>query len=208
MGLKPSPAVVRRIAAPLLRLLASTWRFEEIGAQHRLAALAGGATVALLWHETLLPLVWFHRRQGYGVVISRSRDGRYIAEFAESLGFHPLYGSSSRGAAPALRAAVRELQGGRPVAFTPDGPRGPRRELKPGGIAAAQQAGVPVLALYVEADRAWRLDSWDRLLLPRPWARVRVTYAAPFRVAPGPDGLRQGMEMAAAAMAELAGADR
>lgn len=208
MGLKLSPPTVRRIVAPLLRILASTWRVEEVHAEHRAAAEANGGAVAILWHEVLLPLVWHYRGRGYAAVISRSRDGRYIAEFAAALGFRPIYGSSSRGGGPALLGAVRELRAGRSVAFTPDGPRGPRRRFKPGAIAAAQQAGVPVIAIHVEADRAWRLDSWDRFLLPWPWARIRVLHAEPFMVAAGPEGLARGIEQGAAVLAELAGADR
>jgi hypothetical protein len=189
-------------------MLASTWRVEEIHPEHRAAAEAGGGAVAILWHEVLLPLVWHYRGLGYAAVISRSRDGRYIAEFAAALGFRPIHGSSSRGGGLALLGAVRELRDGRPVAFTPDGPRGPRRQMKPGAIAAAQQAAVPVIAIHVEADRAWRLDSWDRFLLPRPWARIRVLYAEPFLVDAGPEGLARGVERGAAALAELAGADR
>jgi hypothetical protein len=207
VALKLSPTTVRRVATPLLRLLASTWRFEEVHPERRVSALASGGTVAVFWHEVLLPLVWYHRGKGYAVVISRSRDGRYIAELAASLGFRPIYGSSSRGAAQALLSAVREVRDGTPVAFTPDGPRGPRRRMKPGAIAAAQRAGAPVLAVHVEADRAWRLDSWDRFMLPRPWSRIRVHYAEPFRVPPGPEGLEQGVEAAGQALAGLAGAD-
>ena len=208
MGLKLSPVAVRRVAAPLLRALASTWRFEDVNPANRAAAEASNGVVVILWHEVLLPLVWHHRGRGYAAVISRSRDGRYIGEFAEALGFRPLYGSSSRGGRTALLGAVRELQTGTPVAFTPDGPRGPRRRFKPGAIAAAQQARVPVIPIHVEANRAWRLDSWDRFLLPQPWARIRVLYAEPFLVEPGPDGLARGIEQATAALAELAGADR
>ena len=208
MGLRLSPVAVRRVAAPLLRLLATTWRSDEVTPERRAAAVAQGGVVAIFWHEVLLPLVWHFRGRGYGAVISRSRDGRYIAEFAESLGFRPVHGSSSRGGGAALLGAVRLLQAGRPVAFTPDGPRGPRRQMKPGGIAAAQQARVPVLVVHVQANRAWRLDSWDRFLLPQPWARVRVRYAEPFLVEPGPEGLARGIEQSAAALADLAGADR
>ena len=62
------------------------------------------------------------------------------------------------------------------MAFTPDGPRGPRRELKPGVVAAAQRGGGVIVPIHAEADRAWRLHSWDRFMIPKPLARVRITY--------------------------------
>ena len=97
--------------------------------------------VFLLWHEALLPLLWHHRNQAIMIVVSEAREGQYLADFAASLGYRPVRGSSTRGAARALLGAVRELQAGHSVAFTPDGPRGPRRELKPGVVAAAQRGG-------------------------------------------------------------------
>jgi lysophospholipid acyltransferase (LPLAT)-like uncharacterized protein len=80
------------------------------------------------------------------------------------------------------------------VAFTPDGPRGPRRELKQGVVAAAQRAAVRILPIHADADRAWRFASWDRFMLPKPFARVRVAYGEPFLVGPGTEGLARGLE--------------
>jgi lysophospholipid acyltransferase (LPLAT)-like uncharacterized protein len=159
--------------------------------------------VFLLWHEVLLPLLWHHRRQDIAIVVSENRDGQYLADFALALGYRAVRGSSSRGAARALLGAVRELQAGRAVAFTPDGPRGPRRELKVGVVAAAQRGGGVIVPIHARADRAWRLDSWDRFLIPQPGALVTVVYGRPFEVEPGEGGLANGMRESGVRLAEI-----
>ena len=162
--------------------------------------------VFLLWHEALLPLLWQHREQGVAIVVSEAREGQYLTDLALSLGYRAVRGSSTRGATRALLGAVRELREGRSIAFTPDGPRGPRRQLKPGVVAAAQRGGGVVVPIHAEADRAWRLHSWDRFLIPKPGARVTVTYGRPFEVEPGDTGLAAGQEAAIARLGEIAGA--
>jgi lysophospholipid acyltransferase (LPLAT)-like uncharacterized protein len=188
-----------------MRLIAASWR---IGTQHeerwRPLYEARRPIVYLLWHEVLLPLLWHHRRQGVVIVVSENRDGQYLSDFARVLGYRSVRGSSSRGAARALLGAVRELQSGGSVAFTPDGPRGPRRELKPGVVAAAQRGGGVIVPVHARADRAWRLDSWDRFLIPKPGARVTVTYGRPFEVSSGEAGLAMGLAEAGVRLAEIA----
>lgn len=206
MRLKLPPAAARVVAGPALRMLAATWRTRTVGEERwRPLYEARRPHVFLLWHEVLLPLLWQHRRQSIAIVVSEARDGQYLADFAASLGYRAVRGSSTRGGARALLGAVRELQSGYAVAFTPDGPRGPRRELKPGVVAAAQRGGGIVVPLHAEADRAWRLDSWDRLMIPKPGARVRIVYGRPFEVAPGDAGLAAGLVDAEARLRELAG---
>ena len=161
--------------------------------------------VFLLWHEALLPLLWQHRHQAITIVVSEARDGQYLADFASTLGYGAVRGSSTRGAARALLGAVRELQAGRAVAFTPDGPQGPRREVKPGVVAAAQRAAATVVPLHAEANRAWRLNSWDRFLIPKVAARVRIRYGRPFEVAAGEAGFAQGVTDAVERLGEIAG---
>lgn len=165
---------------------------------------AGRAHAFLLWHEVLLPLLWQHRGQGIAIVVSEAREGQYLADFAGSLGYRTVRGSSTRGGARALLGAVRELQAGRAVAFTPDGPRGPRRKLKPGVVAAAQRGGGVIVPIHAEADRAWRLRSWDRFVIPKPAARVVITYGRPFQVAPGEKGLEEGLAEATSRLEEIA----
>jgi hypothetical protein len=203
--LKVPPAAARAVAAPAMRLLASSWRIRtEHEERWRPLYEARRPHVFLLWHEVLLPLLWHHRRQDIAIVVSENRDGQYLADFALALGYRAVRGSSSRGAARALLGAVRELQSGRAVAFTPDGPRGPRRELKPGVVAAAQRGGGVIVPIHARADRAWRLDSWDRFLIPKPAARITVTYGRPFEVEPGDGALAKGLTEAGVRLAEIA----
>jgi lysophospholipid acyltransferase (LPLAT)-like uncharacterized protein len=204
--LKISPEVARWLLAPVLRSLAATWRIDLLHEDRwRRIYNARQPHLFLLWHEALLPLLWRHRKQGIAIVVSEAREGKYLSDFATSLGYRSLHGSSTRGGARALLGAVRELQAGHAVAFTPDGPRGPRRELKPGVIAAAQRGGGVVVPLHAESDRAWRLHSWDRLMIPKPFARVVITYGEPFEVGPGEEGFAAGLERAAAGLAEVSG---
>jgi lysophospholipid acyltransferase (LPLAT)-like uncharacterized protein len=205
--LRVPPALARPVAGPMLRLLAASWRVETVNEERwRPLYQARRPHVFLLWHEVLLPLLWQHRRQSIAIVVSEARDGQYLADFAATLGYRAVRGSSTRGAARALLGAVRELEAGYSVAFTPDGPRGPRRELKPGVVAAAQRGRGVVVPLHAEADRAWRLGSWDRFMVPRPGARVRIRYGRPFEVGPGEDGLAAGLAEAEARLGEIAGA--
>jgi lysophospholipid acyltransferase (LPLAT)-like uncharacterized protein len=204
--LKVSPESVRSFAAPAKRVLARTWRIRtEHEERWRPFYDARRAHVFLLWHEVILPLLWHHRGQGHTLIVSEAREGQYLVDFATSLGYRAVRGSSTRGAARALLGAVRELREGHSVAFTPDGPRGPRREMKPGVVAAAQRAGTVVVPVHARAERAWRLNSWDRFMIPKVGARVTVTYGRPFEVAEGEAGLAAGLRDAIAGLGEIAG---
>ena len=167
----------------LIRLLASTWRYRVINEQEltKLRA-AGGPFVFSIWHGQLLPLLWHHRGQGVAILVSEHKDGELIARFAESLGYGTIRGSSSRGAAGALLGLVRALKEGKEVGITPDGPRGPACSYAPGAAVAASKAGALVLPMAAHANSAWRLSSWDRFMIPRPFARVTVAYGEPVRL--------------------------
>jgi lysophospholipid acyltransferase (LPLAT)-like uncharacterized protein len=204
--LRISPSTARLFLAPAFRVLAASWRMRTIDEERwRPLYEARRPHVFLLWHEALLPLLWQHRRQSIAIVVSAARDGQYLADFAVSLGYRTVRGSSRRGAARALLGAVRELRAGYAVAFTPDGPTGPRRAMKPGVVAAAQRGGGVIVPLHAEARRAWRLDSWDRLMIPKPGAEVRIRYGRPFEVAAGDTGLAAGLGEAEERLREIAG---
>lgn len=167
----------------VLRLLALTWRTRFVNAEVvEDLRRRRQPFVHVLWHGQLLPLVWAHRGRGIAVMVSEHRDGEIIARVAESLGLRTIRGSTSRGAARALLGACQAIESGRDVAVTVDGPRGPAGSVAPGALVIAQRTGAPMVPTSVSASQSWRLRSWDRFMIPKPFARVIVTYGAPLTV--------------------------
>lgn len=166
-----------------LQMLARTWRIRVVNGGYLLdLRRAERPFIFALWHGHLLPLLWHHRRQGVIILISEHHDGELVARAAESLGYGLIRGSSTRGADRALISLVRELNAGHEVAITPDGPRGPAETFAPGALVAAQRSDSSILPVAASADRAWRLRSWDRFVIPKPFARVTIAYATPTKV--------------------------
>lgn len=192
MKLRWAEPLVSRMGAVLVRLLAATWRFRVHGEEH-VRALHGSAYSFVLWHSRILPLLYHHRHRGIVLLISRHRDGGYLADLAQRWGYRAVRGSSKRGGAVGLLGITRELQAGAVVALTPDGPQGPPERVKPGAIAAAQHSGTPLVPLAAAATSAWWARSWDRFCIPKPFARVDVRYGPPIVVAPGREGMEQGI---------------
>ena len=168
-----------RVASWLIFALGRTWRVRVHGRDALLRRDASDPRVVLtLWHGQMLPILWAHR-QTTGVMISEHRDGEIIARLVARFGFFAIRGSSSRGGARALLAAVRALREGADVAITPDGPRGPRHEFSPGALVVALRAAVNIVPIVAHSDRVWRFASWDAFELPKPFARVTVLYGEP-----------------------------
>lgn len=204
MALSVSRGLLKVVAHPLIIAWASTWRVAVVHGDHWEAGSSSDAPMVILfWHEALLPLLWHHRNKDLAVLISDSSDGQYIADLTQALGYRVIRGSSSKGATRVLLRAVRELLGGCSVGFSPDGPRGPRQTMKPGAIMAAQRGKATIVPVHASADRAWRLNSWDRFLIPKPFARVGIFYGQPFTVGAGEDGLATATAAAEQAMADL-----
>ena len=175
---------IARLGSLLVWVLARTWRVRYTnGDQLSAARRSGQPVIYAVWHGELLPALWTHRNREISVLISEHRDGEIIARVALFLGFRTVRGSTTRGATRALIGMVRELTNGYSVAITPDGPRGPARNFAPGALLVAQRSGCPILPVGIHASRAWRLKSWDRFLLPKPFATVIVAYE-PFMSAP------------------------
>ena len=121
------------------------------------------------------------------MLTSASGDGAIIAAVMESFGLQSVRGSSSRRGASALLGLAGALEQGRDLGVTPDGPRGPLYQLGPGVVFLARQTGAPIQPIRVEFSRALRLKSWDRFMIPLPFARARVIYDALISVAPEAD---------------------
>jgi hypothetical protein len=169
-----------RLGSVVLRLLAATWRVREIAGERIRAPLRERRPfVAVFWHGQMLPLLWWHRNRGIAILISEHGDGEIIARIAQRLGYELVRGSTSRGAERALLESIRTVSSGTPVAITPDGPRGPAHSFAAGALLVSHRAGAPILPVAAAASRAWRLRSWDRFIIPKPFARVTVAYGEP-----------------------------
>lgn len=196
-------AVVPRVAYAYIRALRASMRLEWRG-RERLDELRGdgGQVILAFWHSRLVMMPYVYPGGRITVLSSRHRDSEMLARVLVRLGLDLSKGSSTSGGAAGLRDILRKTREGFDVAFTPDGPRGPRREVKPGVIAAARLSGLPILPVTFSARPAWRLRTWDRTLVPRPFARGLFVYGEPLRVPRDADEAEQ-RERAARLGAEL-----
>ena len=142
--------------------------------------------IGALWHNRLLifPLVlrrFFPDRRG-AALISASRDGDLLTDAIRRFGYNVVRGSSSRMGTSAILQLTEELATGRDVVITPDGPRGPVYKLGPGVVFLAQKSGASVLPMNLEYSGCWRLGSWDRFIIPKPFSTVRVLIGQPQHV--------------------------
>lgn len=174
---------VERLGPHLFRGLCSTLSYAIDGAETPDAGRVGEPVVFVTWHGRLLPLLYLYRGRNIVMLVSQHRDGEYLTRLARGLGYDAVRGSSTRGGYPALRELVRRLRSGRSVAITPDGPQGPREVFKPGALQAARMTGAPVIPVMAGTDRAWWIEGWDRFLVPRPFARIRVAVGDPVAIA-------------------------
>lgn len=169
--------------ALFIRLLRRTVRMRFHGDESvRAWEREGRHFLLAFWHRHLLLMRYAYRGPKMSVLVSRSRDGELIARVLERLGISTSRGSTSRGGAAGLRDLLRRAREGWDLAVTPDGPRGPLREVQPGVVLAAAASGLPVVPVAIAASRRRELGSWDRMLVPLPGSRVHVVYGAPIEV--------------------------
>jgi lysophospholipid acyltransferase (LPLAT)-like uncharacterized protein len=143
--------------------------------------------VYCFWHECVFASAWFFRNRDIAVMTSRSFDGEYIARIIENLGFRAVRGSSSRGAVRALLGMHTEIEQGRVAAFTIDGPRGPRHVAKPGPVLLARNKQVPLVVYHLAVKSKWTLNSWDKMVIPKPFSRAVLRVSTIMRVPSGAD---------------------
>jgi lysophospholipid acyltransferase (LPLAT)-like uncharacterized protein len=181
-------ALVSWIASAVVGLIGRTLRmaitFEE-GSIGGLDNVTPG--IYPFWHRCVLPATWLFRNRDIGVLTSLSRDGEYIARVIRRFGFVPVRGSSSRGGQRGLTEMETMVKAGGAVAFTIDGPRGPRYVAKKGPVMLARLTAIPVTAFYVAVEKAWVLKTWDAMLIPKPFSRAYVRVAKNIFVPPDAD---------------------
>jgi hypothetical protein len=191
---RPNLPWSRRIQVPIIaaavysviRILGPTLRYEVLGWQNAERVHASGKRcIWAFWHRIIIPIVWWHRNHGVVVMNTTAFDGQWTRKVIEWLGFGTAQGSSSRGGLRGLAVMARRLEEGVDCAFTIDGPRGPRYIAKPGPVMLARKTGCPVLVFHIGLSRGRTFEkTWDHFLLPAPFARAVILFAAPIYVPP------------------------
>ena len=182
-------AVVSHVGAWLVRWIGRTLRWESRGDEHLEAIYRSGRrAIFTFWHGGIFPATWYWRDRGIVVMTSQNVDGEYIARIIRIFGYGAARGSSSRGGMKALAEMSRELKQGNDVAFTVDGPRGPRFEAKIGPVLLARRTGGGIFCFHIALQRKIELNNWDRSQIPLPFSRALILKAAPIYVSPRADG--------------------
>lgn len=175
------PRLIGWLAAKIIKLLVFTlrMRFDDPGGILRQPPLA--PIIWVFWHNRLLVIPSLHTRYlrrhiGASVLTSASGDGAILAAFMKQFDLGAVRGSSSRRGAQALIECARLLRKNHYVGVTPDGPRGPMYSMQPGVIQLARISKAAILPVQVDYTRSWRLKSWDRFFIPKPFSRVTVRF--------------------------------
>lgn len=164
----------------LIRIYSWTFRLRIENEKPWLTYLQNGGKVLLCcWHQQFFSAIrHFKTYAAYrpALMISQSKDGDIIAGIAEKTGWHTVRGSSSRDGSRALKEMIHHLSNTGLAGHILDGPRGPAGVVKAGLVSLARASGAFVVPIYASADRAWYFNSWDRFMLPKPFARVTLRF--------------------------------
>jgi lysophospholipid acyltransferase (LPLAT)-like uncharacterized protein len=174
-----------------MKLWSITLRYEVNGTKGTTAPTLGkNPVIFALWHNRIftMPPIWKHtggKNRSSVVLTSASKDGTTLATAMKMFGLGAIRGSSSRRAVSALIGMKKALKEGYDVCVTPDGPKGPRYEVQPGVIKIAQTCNVEIIPIHLRYSSAWRLKSWDRFVIPKPFSRVTVDFSEPWKIEKG-----------------------
>lgn len=168
----------------LVCLLGPTFRVEIVGVHNAVQIQEGGEPgIGAFWHRCIFPAIWIWRNRGIVVLNTVNFDGQWTRRVIERLGFGTAQGSSTRGGVQGLMALAASLEEGKHVAFTIDGPRGPRYVAKPGPVILARRTGRPISVFHIGLEWGHTLKrSWDLFRLPLPFTRAVMIVAPPIRV--------------------------
>lgn len=180
-----NPKIISFIGLLFVRLLAFTMKFDkkqiEFGRNY---SKNGNNVIYAFWHAEMLMVGYSYRNLKIQALVSQHRDGGYLDEPLKSLGYQTIRGSSTRGGARAMVKLTKIVRKGHSVLITPDGPRGPRHIVQPGVIFLAKKAGIPILPVKTTISRYWRLSSWDKFIIPKPFAKFQFNYGELIHIPP------------------------
>src|SRR3954451_19956170 len=192
------PLLVRAVGASgawLVRRLVGTTRFHfryaDPMVNPEVARRTGQRFIYDFFHEVMLFPAYFWAWPEMQILISDHRDGELITQVVTRLGFGVVRGSTTRGGARALREMRQRVDRGH-LCMTPDGPKGPRRSVHQGLPYLASRTGLPVVAAGMAFRDPWRLGSWDRFAVPRPFCEA--VCVAPEAIHVPPDADRETIE--------------
>lgn len=173
----------------VVRLIGPTLRFEVVGVHNAIQIRdTGEPGIAAFWHRCIFPAVWFWRNRGVAVLNTVNFDGQWTRRVIERLGFTTVQGSSRHGGVGGLTGMAKQLEEGRHVAFTIDGPRGPRYLAKPGPVILARRTGRPISVFHIGLKWAYTFKkSWDLFQLPFLFSRAVMFVAPPIYFSTGAD---------------------
>ena len=176
--------VIPGLTRALLLLLGSTLRFEHSwdGDSPPGTGQPPPGAIVPFWHGCLLPAVYYFRGWNVAIMVSSSFDGELIARLVNPLGYRTIRGSSTRGAVGAMLGMRDQSAQGAFTSFAADGPKGPRFVAKPGPLLLARSMQRPIYCFYFAPRRAWQLNTWDRLLIPKPFTKVHLRWSKPIEV--------------------------
>lgn len=151
-----------------------------------------GPVIFLQWHEYFPSPFYLRPNCNTAMLVSQHEDGELLGQAARHMGFSTVRGSTTRGGVAALRKIFR-AGGAKNLGITPDGPRGPRRKFAQGAIYLSSRLGMPLIPTGIGYDRAWRVNTWDRFAIPKPYAKARIVTGPKIQIPPDID--RDGIEM-------------
>jgi len=167
--------VARAISSILFLTCSVTVYGQQIEESYRKRHPGKGLLYAS-WHRGLMFFVYFYRFLDFVVMASASDDGELATQAARRFGWIPVRGSSTRRGAVALREMERYFKNGHFGGLVVDAPQGPRCISKIGIIVLARRTGLPIIPVMWFADRCWRVGSWDRTIIPKPFSRIALLY--------------------------------
>lgn len=184
-----------------------TWRYRLINRDKYDKLRSEGKKVVLaLWHDQLLPCTFLHRHDGFVTIASDSKDGGLITFALDKWGFHTARGSSTRGGVKAAISAIKlTREFNTACAVTVDGPKGPRHTVKDGAVFIAKKLDKVIVIGLIHSKSVKRFASWDRFILPLPFARIDVTYSDPIFLSDADDeaGVKADTQILQNKMTEL-----
>jgi lysophospholipid acyltransferase (LPLAT)-like uncharacterized protein len=192
VGQKVITSLAPRLGYAYIRVLRTTMRLDYRNREALERARAeSGPYILAFWHCRFVMMPFAYPDRRIVTLSSRHRDSLMLAQVMRRFGIEQAWGSSTRGGTAGMRELLRRIKSGYDAALTPDGPKGPRRRVQPGVIAAARMSGKPIVPVSFSARPSRRLRTWDRTLLPYPFGKGRYVYGEPMRIPRRADGAEQ-----------------